>query len=208
MTLAQLILLLSAAVSTAVTTNSDQDAHLKWKTHYGNARKTAQAFKRPLVVVIENSELQENRIDEASLSGESLKKLANQDYELVRVDANTDYGKRVASAFGVQEFPYTAVTDDGSNRIVFRKSGPMSKADWTLALAKNSPPKLETSVEDSTPASAAERIIVKRPVVGQVSLPIYQQQPSYSEPVFQPTTPTQVFAPNGLYQLPASQCFT
>ena len=111
---------------------------ITWKTHYGQAKRIAQAAKRPLLVVIEDSNQAENRINENTLDTTSREKLVHQDFELVRVDASTEYGKRVAQAFGVRRFPYTAVTDRASRRIVFRKSGPMSKSDWTVALARSS----------------------------------------------------------------------
>ena len=165
---------------------------IAWNTNYGTAKRIAQATKRPLLVVIENSKSKASQIDEKSLDGTPREKLLRQDFELVRVDANTDYGRRVAKAFGVQSFPYTAVTDGGSKRIVFRKSGPMSKSDWTLALAKSEQAGAPVGLSSSS-------------IGGQVI-----SQPSAVYPVItQPmnTISTELFAPNGFYQ-PAGQCFT
>ena len=212
MTLVQLAFVLLTVTSTSVTTNANHELH--WKSHYGTAKRSAQAAKRPLVVVIENSAQTSDKIDVKSLDGESREKLATEDFELVRVDAKTEYGKRVARAFGVQDFPYTAVTDDVSERIVFRKSGPMSQSDWTVALAKSA----------ETKKLVSEWVVVQNPAVMSevqpVMIPSQQPAPTYqphaiviqpntcAEPQFQPLVAPQMFAPNGLYQMPAAQCLT
>jgi len=224
MTLSQLAFLLFVVTCTSVTSASTHDLH--WKNHYGTAKRTAQAAKRPLVVVIEHSDQGADKIDDESLDGKSREKLANEDFELVKVDAKTAYGMRVAEAFGVQQFPYTAVTDDVSERIVFRKSGPMSQSDWTVALAKSA----ETKTLDSQVGT--EKVVVQKPIVttgiptsgiqqvyddSQPAIQSFQPQvtvvqPStYAQPQIQPAfqnlVSPQIFAPNGLYQVP-SQCLT
>ena len=173
---------------------------ITWNTHYGSAKRVAQATKRPLLVVIENTGTVPNQI-EAELDDSSKKKILKQDFELVRVDANTDYGKRVAKAFGARSFPYTAVTDGASERIVFRKAGPMSQTDWTVALAKSAkaPPATPVKVVQSQQLIGQPIIVNPQPAVVIHSQPIIQSQPSIS---------TDFFTPNGVFQLPASQCFT
>jgi|GEM_PF-3029925 len=110
---------------------------LHWQKHYDLAKEVAQQKARPLVVVLENPKVNSEKIDETKLCEKKRKQLTTDHFELVRVDVNTNYGKRVAAAFGAKQFPYTAVTDDRSTRIVFRKAGQMSEKDWTLALAKS-----------------------------------------------------------------------
>lgn len=205
MSFAQLTLTIMLTAATTVTTLGANN--LQWKSHYGTAKRSAQATQRPLVVVIEHSH-EQDQIDDGSLGNDSREILASKDFELVKVDANTDYGKRVALAFGAREFPYTAVTDDASKRIVFRKSGQMSESDWTLALAKSI--KTETTLEPQPAKQVSEVVVVQKPVVVQPasSYTVTSTNNTTPQPIYQSPIPIQSFAPSGFYQLPASQCVT
>ena len=55
-------------------------------------------------------------------------------YELCRVDVTTEYGKRVAAAFKVSEFPYTAIIDRTASVILYRKTGRFDTAQWASTL--------------------------------------------------------------------------
>lgn len=207
MAVMQLAFGLLVVVATTVTTSSEGTKNLEWKNHYDSAKRTAQAVKRPLVVVIEDDK---EKIDEDSLRGKSERILLQERFQLVRVDANTAYGRKVALAFGAKKLPYTAVTDEQSQRIVFRKAGPMSKSDWTLALAesvKTQGDTVSTSVEThvyAAPNSSAASVNVEYPVY---SAP----QPVFADPVMthQPIISSEMFAPNGLYVMPiGAQCVT
>ena len=208
----QLFLMLCSIVASSVTTTGGSTEHLPWQSHYGQAKRNAQAAKRPLVVVIENSD--NIQLKDSEIAGEPRKKLASRQYELVRVDARTDYGRRVAKAFGAQEFPYIAVTDKVSKRIVFRKAGQMTQADWTLALAKSEQIVAESKTNARArvvvgPSSSGGEVIVgssspaiARPVV------VHDSGSVITQPSYQPIVTPQMFAPAGVYQLPASQCLT
>lgn len=137
MTRVQLSTLLIIMSFFAARTEAANRTELNWRKHYDLAKNVAQKKAHPLVVVLENPKLNSEKIDETKLCEKKRKQLTKDQFELVRVDVNTDYGKRVAAAFGAKQFPYTAVTNDRSTRIVFRKSGQMSEQDWTLALAKS-----------------------------------------------------------------------
>lgn len=139
MTVLRILTVLFVLSSTLLAkTDGAKQLELKWRRHYDSAKVEAQKAKRPLVVVIEKPDSSQEKIDETKLTPKDRKKIATEKFELVRVDATTDYGKRVAKAFGARKFPYTAVTDKQSVKIVFRKEGQMSQKDWTLALAKSS----------------------------------------------------------------------
>ena len=124
-------------LASSVVTSPTTEATLQWQEHYGAAKRLAQKTERPLLVVLENPANPAGKIDETKISEKDRQAIAKQKFELVRVDVNTDYGKRVAKAFGAKSFPYTAVTDDRSVNIVYRKAGPMSEKDWRVALAKS-----------------------------------------------------------------------
>lgn len=227
MTIVHVAFGLMVLAASSATTNSGTQKNLEWKKHYEVAKQRAQAAKRPLVVVIEDPTT-EQKLDEESLGDESREILLKEDFELVRVNARTNYGKRVAQAFGAKRLPYTAVTNEMSNRIVFRKAGRMSKTDWTLALAESVKTKgmvseTPVSVKTSQPTSAVvEQVVVEQPYVEQS----YSSQPVFSQPTVQAAAPaTQVysqptttfkpiisqemFAPNGLYVMPiGQQCVT
>ena len=132
------ITLLTVSLSTGFLAHSPE-SKLRWNDDYGNAKQAAQSSERPMVVVLENPENTGQRLDTDKLSDVNRDRLKSKKYELCRVNVNTAYGKLVAEAFGAKQFPYTAVTDDESKRIVFRKAGQMSQLDWTHALARSTP---------------------------------------------------------------------
>lgn len=156
-------------------TNGASQLELKWRRHYDSAKVEAQKAKRPLVVVIEKPDSSQEKIDETKLTPQDRKKITTENFELVRVDATTDYGKRVAEAFGARKFPYTAVTDKQSVKIVFRKEGQMSQKDWTLALAKSSDKGLKAMQEEAinqagNPTVADERSSTKQAAIKASSI--------------------------------------
>ena len=225
MTIVHVALGLMVLAASSATTNSSGQKNLQWKKHYEAAKQSAQAAKRPLVVVIEDPSAEE-KLDEESLSKDSRDILVQEDFELVRVNAATDYGKRVAAAFGAKKLPYTAVTNEMSSKIVFRKAGRTSKTDWTLALAESVKTKGMAAEEVvsqpvvSQPVVTAEHVAVasQSPVHASVSQPVYSEpvttattQPIYSQPttVFKPIISQDMFAPNGMYVMPiGQQCVT
>lgn len=131
------VLAAASVVSNSDSTTNQAKVELNWKKHYDVAKRNAQANQRPLVVVLENPTSTNEKIDESKLCGLNRETISKNKFELVRVDVNTDYGKRVAAAFGATKFPYTAVTDERSIHIVYRKAGQMSDRDWRVALAKS-----------------------------------------------------------------------
>lgn len=129
------IALYTVFLSTGFLTNAP--VGLKWTDDYGRAKKAAESAKRPMVVVLENPKNEKGRLDLGGLGTEARERLKSTKYKLCRIDVTTAYGQRVAKAFGVRKFPYTAVTDLGSKHIVFRKTGDMNRLDWKNALARN-----------------------------------------------------------------------
>ncbi len=152
-----------------VLTDSDAPSKpdLHWSRHYDKAKHAAQTAKRPLLVVIENPSEAKQRLDEERLPVDTAQQGLLGKFHLCRVDATTDYGKRVAKAFGAQQFPFTAIIDKQSRLIVFRKAGQMTRQEWRNALArKNSP--------------SGTRVVVKRPILTDFGTSVYG--PAFSQP--------------------------
>lgn len=131
------IAVMFACMATSVAMAAPGGKVLNWGKNYGTSKKAAQAAKRPMLLVMENPTDKAKTLDDSKLRDQQREILAKDKFELVRVNVNTEYGKRVAAAFGAKQFPYTVVTDDASKHIVFRKPGAMSERDWTLALGKD-----------------------------------------------------------------------
>jgi hypothetical protein len=127
------VVLSSSALFGATTENG-----LDWKKNYGTAKDAAQAARCPLVVVIENSEVAGEKLDDERMTEENRLKIKQKKFELCRVDISTKYGKLVAEAFGAKKLPFVAISDRSTKSIVFRKSGQMNGADWSTAIAKSS----------------------------------------------------------------------
>ena len=105
---------------------------LQWGDHYGTARKQAIASGKPLLVVIER----ERNAGNAATSSSSMANVSWNDhqttrellanYELCRIDGDSDYGRRVAKAFKASRLPMTAIVDKTGEWTVFIKTGDLS----------------------------------------------------------------------------------
>jgi hypothetical protein len=75
-------------------------------------------------------------LDDALLSAEGEQGALLKSYRLCRVDATTEYGKKVAKAFGATQLPHTAIIDRTGSVVLFKQAGQIAATDWNAALAK------------------------------------------------------------------------
>ena len=129
-------LLISLVLSAVTVPGRDQ-----WNADYHNALKEARSKQKALVVVLENSENPAEAFNQSALGSD--KKVASLlgKYELCRIDVSTDYGKKIAAAFGANEFPVTVVSDAKCKVIRHRKVGSPTVKVWRTMLAQNARPR-------------------------------------------------------------------
>ena len=107
---------------------------LQWSDHYANAKQSAAAEQKPLLVVLENSADPAGKFDLQSLGSAEKQAELMQQYKLCRMDVAAPYGKRVAEAFGVTQFPFTAILDKTARYVTYRSSGVPSADHWLATL--------------------------------------------------------------------------
>ncbi len=95
----------------------------QWLNDYGIAIQAARLAQRPLLVVLENPTIAEQRLD---LDGSGQLGELLESYELCRVDVTTAYGQKVAASYRATEFPYSVITDISCRNILFRRHGMFS----------------------------------------------------------------------------------
>ncbi|RIK76683.1 MAG: hypothetical protein DCC68_18765 [Planctomycetota bacterium] len=115
-----------------------QEAGPQWKSSYADAYHASRNARRPLLVVIEKPGDRHYPVGQASfaraeVSPQEAALLAN--YELCRIDANTENGQKVATAFGATQFPYVAITDKNVEVLLVQHAGAMSQDEWLATLA-------------------------------------------------------------------------
>ena len=125
-----LLLAVLATVNLAISTTGEQT----WSDHYANSKAEAAAEQRPLLVVLENSADPAGKFEQTQLAptGENAELLKN--FRLCRMDVTTEYGKRVADAFGAKAFPFTAITDKSAKYVNVRLAGAVSNGLWSQTL--------------------------------------------------------------------------
>lgn len=101
-----------------------------WLRDYGKALQTTRTSKQPLLVVLHNPEDPQQRVDEVDTGSARLL----QAFTLCQIDVTTNYGKKVAAAFGAKEFPYTVITNKTGDEIVLRRLGRFSPGQWDETL--------------------------------------------------------------------------
>jgi hypothetical protein len=133
----------------------------QWEDNYGKALSATRSGNSPLLVVLDEPNSQEARIEPALLSKDAVK---GREFELLRpyrlchVDVTTRYGRKVARAFRANRFPHVAIIDKSGSLVIFRRSGKIETAEWERALTqhksgeRSQPRAASVSYRASTPA--------------------------------------------------------
>jgi len=121
------------------------ESELRWIDDYGAALEASRTLQKPLLIVIDDSSHSESQFQHAGVTqGEENADLL-EEYVLCRVDVTTDYGKRVADVFKVEQYPFAAITDKVGEKIVYRKNGQLDEAGWVAALENHKPKESRTA---------------------------------------------------------------
>ena len=104
-----------------------------WEASYGKALEASRADKSPLLVVLDNPNSEEARIEPALL-GDGKQTELLRPYRLCHVDVTTEYGQKVAKAFNVKSFPHVAIIDKTGSSVIFSKTGKIEATEWEKAL--------------------------------------------------------------------------
>ena len=110
---------------------------VQWQADYGDALEATRASdEKPLLVVLDEPQAEETRVQPALLEGKADVKEVKllQHYRLVHIDASTKYGQKVAGVFRAKRFPHMAIIDKSGKVVLFKKSGKISSTEWNDAL--------------------------------------------------------------------------
>jgi hypothetical protein len=107
-----------------------------WQADYGKALAATRTDQRPLLVVLDIPADPQASLDNTLLAVDGDQAKLLEAYELCHVDVSTEYGKRVAKAFGATQFPHTSIIDRTGAVVIFKKPGRMAETEWTSTLAK------------------------------------------------------------------------
>jgi hypothetical protein len=112
----------------------------RWESDYGKALSATRAGNSPLLVVLDEPKSQGARIEPALLSetgvqGNEFNLL--RPYRLCHVDVTTQYGRKVAKAFGANRFPHVAIIDKTGSLVIFKRSGLINATEWEQALVQH-----------------------------------------------------------------------
>ena len=137
-------------LASGVTANSELD----WSNDYTKAKAHAREVRRPLLVIMEDPGNEKTKFNDQRLASRKEQIELMKKYQLCRVDVSTNYGRRVAKAFKVSEFPYTAITDKTTAYIAFRGAGQMEDGEWNEMLEEHVKGNLKTRVASRSNANA------------------------------------------------------
>lgn len=152
-----------------------------WHADYGDALTQTKQENQPLLIVLEDSSDASKSFDPSLLNAEG-GALPLESYALCRIDASTEYGKKVAEGFKVTEFPHVAIIDQSGSVILRRVKGEVSKAEMLSVLLKH----------QNGQRVGQTRYTVAKPVV---STPVATVQPITVQPAAAPSTYVPSFQP-------------
>lgn len=125
-----------AVATIAASTFAVTPAKVEWQADYGKALAATRSDQRPLLIVLDNPSEPKAAVQEELLAADGAHADLLKSYELCHVDVSTEYGKKVAAAFGATEFPHTAIIDKNGATVLFKKPGQISGDEWKTTLAK------------------------------------------------------------------------
>lgn len=111
-------------------------AKVKWQADYGKALAATRSDQRPLLVVLDNPADPQATFDAKLLAADGQQAELLKSYRLCRVDVSTEYGQKVAAAFGATQFPHTTIIDKTGSTVLFKKPGQITGDEWQTALTK------------------------------------------------------------------------
>lgn len=125
-----------AVVTIAASTMAVAPSAPKWQADYGKALAATKSDQRPLLVVLDSPADAKTAVQEDLLKADGANAELLKSYELCRVDVSTEYGKKVAAAFGATQFPHTAIIDKNGATVLFKKPGQISGDEFKTTLTK------------------------------------------------------------------------
>jgi hypothetical protein len=125
-----------AVATIAASTFAVTPTTVQWQGDYGKALATTRSDQRPLLVVLDAPSDPATAVQADVLAAEGPNADLLKSYELCRVDVTTEYGKKVAAAFGATQFPHTSIIDKNGATVLFKKPGQISGDELKTALAK------------------------------------------------------------------------
>ena len=125
-----------AAALIAASFATSTPVSLDWQADYGKALAATRSDQRPLLVVLDIPANPQQSLSTELLATEGDQAKVLGAYELCHVDASTEYGQKVAEAFGATQFPHTAIIDRKGEVVLFKKAGQVQESEWNTALVK------------------------------------------------------------------------
>jgi len=121
------IAILSSIASASSTT--------QWHANYGKALAATRSDNRPLLIVLDVPSDPKLAVESKQLetTGEQSDLLSA--YQRCRIDVSTEYGKKVAKAFGAEKFPFTVIIDKTGSVVLCKKTGQLTEEQWRATLA-------------------------------------------------------------------------
>ncbi|HEX6961983.1 MAG TPA: hypothetical protein VF175_08965 [Lacipirellula sp.] len=125
-----------AAATIAASTFAVTPSKATWQADYGKALAATRSDQRPLLVVLDNPADPKAAFDAKLLAADGEQGQALKSYRVCRVDVSTEYGQKVAEAFGATQFPHTAIIDRTGSTVLFKQPGQMDGQQWQATLVK------------------------------------------------------------------------
>jgi hypothetical protein len=125
-----------AVATLAASTFAVSPAKVNWQADYGKALAATRSDQRPLLVVLENPTGPQTTFDAKLLVPEGEQAAVLKSYRVCKVDASTEYGQKVAQAFGATQMPHTAIIDRTGSSVLFRKPGQIAGQEFQATLVK------------------------------------------------------------------------
>ncbi len=144
--MARFLLVALLIACTSLTAEAGPAKKVVWQADYGKALEATRNDDRPLLVVLEKpADEQAEAASETEAADDTEAELLKQ-YQLCRIDATTEYGQRVAKAFGAEQFPFRAIIDKTGSIILHKKAGELTDEEWDATLAKFKTGESDTAV--------------------------------------------------------------
>ncbi|MBY0525027.1 MAG: hypothetical protein K2R98_16600 [Gemmataceae bacterium] len=119
---------------------ADAEATSTWQTDYVQAKKMAQADKKPMAVFVGTGKNGWTKVARDGKLGKEMERVLTEKYVPVYIDSSTDAGKRLSSALGLESGLGLVISDSSGQLMAFHHEGDLFNSTLSTYLTRFSDP--------------------------------------------------------------------
>jgi hypothetical protein len=148
--------------------NSAETIAPAWLHHYGEARENGRTESKPVAVFIGSGSSGWHQVSRDGQFDSKVNQILADSYVCLYVNTDSDYGRELASAFGISDGPGLVISSHSGKLQVFSHQGDLENGDLSHFLRRYADPKRVVRFTESVEQRQSDREIEGRGFGGYV----------------------------------------